>query len=351
MSVHESFRLIAAMAAAALLATSQASSATEVGGGGSSKLDCLATFDAAVNTPAKKPRNIRVEDGRPCPDASVCDDGVCDDGSTCDIDGVVNGECKFRVSVCANSTFNTNSCSLLGVRHITVEHAADNGDPKFDPQFQALQTRIDSDISPPNSMADQCTTATNLTVPIKGPVGVKCKKNKKTVRVVTESTVAAGQGTILIDKDKIDLTCDPPGTNDTPPQILCDAQQLFDSAYDRVQRQIFNQSCAVSGCHDSNSFMDSGNLLLESSAFPGNLIDRTPTNPSAVAEGWKRIIAGDPANSYIIHKLNGDFPDNTFGDRMPRNRPKLDQNLIDVITAWIQGGCPTGSNTWPPGTF
>ena len=335
MSIHESFRLIAATAAAVLLATTPTSSATEVGGGGSSKIDCLATLSADVNAPAKKPRNI-----------------TCHDGAACDLDGVVNGVCNFQVAVCANSTFNPTSCSLDGVRKITVDHSADNGDPKFDPEFQALQTRIDSDIGPfPNNTADQCTTATNFHVPIKGPLGVKCKKNKKTVRVVTESTVAAGQGAILIDKDKIDLTCEPPVTNTDPPQVICDPQQLFDSAYDRVQRQIFNQSCAVSGCHDSNSFMASGNLLLESSAFPGNLIDRTPTNASAVAAGWKRIIAGDTANSYILHKLNGDFPDNTFGDRMPRNRPKLDQNLIDVITAWIQGGCPTDPGTWPPGTF
>jgi len=334
MSIHESLRLIAALAAVALVATPPPSAATEVGGGGSSKVDCLATLSADVNAPAKKPRNI-----------------VCRDGDACDLDGVVNGVCNFQVAICANSTFNQPTCDLNGVRKITVDHSVDNGDPKFDPEFQALQTRIDSDIPFPTNDADSCSTATNFHVAIKGPLGVKCKKNKKTVRLVTESTVAAGQGAILIDKDKIDLTCEPPVTNTDPPQVICDAQALFASAYDRIQRQVFNQNCAVSGCHDSNSFTDSGNLLLEASAFPGNLIDRTPTNPSAVAAGWKRIIAGDPANSYILHKLNGDFPDKTFGDRMPRNRPKLDQTLINVITAWIQAGCPANDGDWPPGTF
>src|SRR5204863_2096131 len=133
---------------------------------------------------------------------------------------------------------------------------------------------------------------------------------------------------IYVDKDKIDLVCDPPPCElpgCMPPMSGCDPGVLFDSTYDRVQRQIFNQSCAVSGCHDSNSYTNSGNLLLEASAFPGNLINRTPTNPSAVGLGWKRIIAGDTANSYIVHKLNGDFADNTFGDRMPKDRAKLDQ--------------------------
>lgn len=346
MSIPMRFHLVSALTSAALVigALPAAVRATVVGGGGSSKVDCLGTFDAAVNTPAKKPRNIRVVDGRPCPDASVCDDGICDDGSSCDIDGVINGECKFKVSVCANSTFNTNACSLQGVRLMTVEHAVDNGDPKFDPEFQALQTRIDSEIAPyPQNSLDTCTNATNLFVSIKGPFkDNKCKKNKKTIKMVSESTVAAGQGAILVDKDKIDLVCEPPIGG-------CAPMTLFTSAYDRIQRQVFNESCAVSGCHDSNSYVDSGNLLLEASAFPMNLIDRTPTNPSAVAAGWKRIIAGDAANSYLVHKLNGDFPDNTFGDRMPRDRPKLDQTLIDVITAWIQGGAPDMG--WPPGTF
>ena len=72
-------------------------------------------------------------------------------------------------------------------------------------------------------------------------------------------------------KDKIDLRCDPPVGG-------CDPGTLFTGTYDRVQRQIFNQSCAVSGCHDSNAFVNSGNLLLEARAFPGNLINRTTTN-------------------------------------------------------------------------
>jgi hypothetical protein len=320
------------VAAFALLVQATVGSATVVGGGGSSRVDCLSVFDAAVNTPLTKPRSIRCADGDPA----------------CDLDGVANGVCNFQVAVCANSTFDATACTLNGVRLITVEHAADNGDPKFDPQFQALQTRIDSDIAPyPNNDSDTCTTATNFFVPIKGPLkDDKCKKNKKQVRIVTESTVAAGQGTILVDKDKIDLVCEPPVGG-------CDPGVLFSGTYDRVQRQIFNQSCAVSGCHDSNSFTNSGNLLLEASAFPGNLINRTPTNADAAAAGWKRIMqidvmTGDPTTSYIVHKLNGDFPSAGFGDRMPRGRPKLDAALINVMTLWIEAGAPdTG---WVPGT-
>lgn len=338
MSMHMFQRIVVAtlLASAALLSRASVADATEVGGGGSSKVDCLTTFDAAVNTPLTKPRSIR-----------------CADGAPCDMDGVVNGQCHFQVAVCANSTFSPN-CTLNGVRLITVEHSADNGDAKFDPEFQALQTRIDSDISAlpnnPNEDPNTCTTATNFFVPIKGPLkNDKCKKNKKQIRLVTESKVT--MGTIYVDKDKIDLVCDPPPCelpDCMPPMSGCDPGVLFDSTYDRVQRQIFNQSCAVSGCHDSNSYVNSGNLLLEASAFPGNLINRTPTNAEADALGWKRIVAGDAATSYILHKVNGDFPGSGFGDRMPKDRPKLDATLINVLTLWIEAGAPTTG--WVPGT-
>lgn len=334
MSIHIPLRTMPTVVAAlaALVLGLARAEAIEVGGGGSGKVDCLATFDAAVNTPSNKPRNIRCADGDPA----------------CDLDGIVNGQCHFQVSVCANSTFNPSACTLNGVRLSTVDHAVDDGDPKFDPQFQALQTRINSEIAPyPNEDANTCTTATNFFVSIKGPFkDDKCKRNKKTIRLETESTPAAGMGNILVDKDKIDLICDPPIGG-------CDPGVMFTSTYDRVQRQIFNQSCAVSGCHDSNAFVNAGNLLLEASAFPGNLINRTPTNADADALGWTRItqidpMTGDPATSYLVHKLTGDFPGSGFGDRMPKDRPKLDATLIDVITLWIQAGAPdTG---WVPGT-
>lgn len=342
MSMHMLQRMVVAtlLTTAALLLGMTPARATEVGGGGSSKVDCLTTFDAPVNTPLNKPRNIRCADGDP----------------TCDLDGVVNGQCNFKVSVCANSTFNPSACTLNGVRLITVEHSADNGDPKFDPEFQALQTRINSDIAPyPNEDPDTCTTATNFFVAIKGPLkDNKCKRNKKQIRIVTESKVT--MGTIFVDKDKIDLVCDPPPCelpDCEPPMSACDPGVLFTSTYDRVQRQIFNQSCAVSGCHDSNSYANAGDLLLEGSAFPGNLINRTPDNAEAQALGWKRIMqlspmSGDAATSYILHKVNGDFPGQGFGDRMPKDRPKLDSTLINVLTLWIEAGAPAMG--WVPGT-
>jgi hypothetical protein len=294
-----------------------------IGGGGSKRTDCLAVLDAPANDPITKPRKIRCTDG----------------DAACDADGVVNGVCLFPVAVCANSTFSPD-CALNGVQSMTVDHAADNGDPKFDPEFQAMQNRLDNDVGPPTNTSDQCTNFTNFRVFVEGPLSGVCKKGKKQLRLVTVSQFI--QGRIYTDKDKLKMTCDPaPGA--------CDPLLLFDGTFDRVQTQIFNKSCAVSGCHDSQS--QTGGLLLETGASLSNLVNVAPNNPAAAAAGWQRVTVidantGDPDTSLLFHKLVG--PPNGFGERMPFGRKKLDQSLINVVQLWIAAGAPdTG---WVPGT-
>src|SRR5262249_34945015 len=133
---------------------------------------------------------------------------------------------------------------------------------------------------------------------------------------------------------------------------VCDPTQFFSGTFDRIQTQIFNQSCAVSGCHDSQSH--TGNMVLEEGSSLGALIDVTPDNPAAAAADggiWRRVrridsSTGDPDHSLLVAKVNG--PPTGFGARMPRDKPKLDQSLIDVIELWVAAGAPdTG---WVPGT-
>lgn len=290
------------------------------GGGGSSKTDCLAVFDAPVNIPSAKPRHVR-----------------CVDGDPCDADGLVNGGCDFPVTVCANSTFDPR-CTLVGVASILVEHAEDNGDPKFDPGFQALQSRIDSGIDPiPTTAADACAGATTLRVSVRGPFGNdRCQPGKKITRVVTTSMLIDGRE--YRDTDTLKLLCDPAPTG-------CDPQLLFAGTFDRIQQQIFNQSCALSSCHDSES--EAGNVLLEVGASYSNLVNAVPTNGAAIGAGWLRVRPGDSTTSFLLFKLTGEL-EAGFGERMPRGGPKLDQGLIDIIDLWIAAGAPeTG---WVPGT-
>ncbi len=301
--------------------------ATVVGGGGSSTRDCLVALDAAVNLPQSRPKHVRCTDGDP----------------SCDSDGVADGVCSFALSVCANSTFDP-GCTLSGVGSIVVEHAEDNGDLKFDPDFQALQGSIDAQIEPPTAEADKCTTPTTIRVPIKGPLGNnRCSPRRKKVELRSQSQVIEGQ--ILRDDDKIKFLC-------LPDPNACDPQILYDDTFDRIQRQIFNQNCALSGCHDSQS--QAGNMLLETGASYGNLVNVTPSNFAASGAGWKRVaaanpgVSGSPDTSFIFHKITGELPNASYGARMPLNKPKLNKTLRDVIQLWIAAGAP--QDGWVPGT-
>lgn len=308
----------------AALALAHPALAIVIGGGGSKATDCLVALQADANYPIADPRQVRCTDGDPA----------------CDDDGAVNGACALRVALCVNSTFNP-ACTLNGVNSITVDHALDNGDAKFDADFQALQTRIDNDLSLPESAADVCTGTTIIRVPIKGPFGPNnaCSQQKKKLKLRGVST--AGPAGIKEDKDTLKLYCAPaPGNG-------CDPQVLYTSTFDRIQRQGFNQSCALSGCHDSQT--TAGGLLLEIGASYTNLVGVTPINFAAAGAGWLRVDAGNPDTSFILHKLEGDLPDVSYGGRMPLNRPKLHKTLRDIIRLWIEAGAP--SATWVPETF
>lgn len=299
-------------------------SALIVVGGGSSRTDCLAVFDAPANHPPDKPKQIRCADGDPA----------------CDADGVVNGSCSFPVGMCANSTVDPARCTVSGVESIRVDHAEDNGDPKFDTDFQALQSRIDNQIDPPNAMPDDCTLPATIRVTLVGPLpGGVCKSSKKKIKVTTLSTFQLGKQTK--DVDKLQLVC-------LPPVGGCDPQVLFADTYDRIQRQVFNRSCALSGCHDSQS--QTGGMLLEPAGSYSNLVDVVPINATAAGLGWKRVDATNASadTSFLYHKITGDLDTPALGARMPFNRPKLDAFLIDIVRLWIEAGAPqTG---WVPGT-
>src|SRR5262245_1643030 len=130
------------------------------GGGGSSRTDCMLVFDAPVNDPETRPKKIRCTDGD-----SSCD---CDEVVNCECVGHVNGVCTFKVAACANSTFDPLRCTPDHVSQITIDHAEDNGDPKFDVDFQALQSRIDNQILETPDVLDRCTDATTIRVPLAG---------------------------------------------------------------------------------------------------------------------------------------------------------------------------------------
>lgn len=293
--------------------------ATIVSGGGPLSLDCLAVFDTPV-TLTGNTHTIRCTDGDP----------------SCDADGVVNGECKFSVAVCANSTTPA-SCTLQGVQSMFIDHSDDNGDPKFDPDFQALQSRIDNQIDPPSSTVDDCTSASNITVKLKGPFAAnRCRQSSKLLKLTSSSTFQNNH--FYTDADTLKLTC-------RPATDSCDPASLFSGTFDRIQKQIFNNNCAVSGCHDSQS--RTGDMLLEVGASYTQIVGVTPHNATAAGLGWDRIFPSDPTMSFLYHKITGDLGAG-LGSRMPLGRAPLSPNLIEIVRLWIVAGAPeTG---WVPGT-
>jgi len=304
-----------------------AGQAAIIGGGGSSRTDCLVVLDAQVNFPPDNPKRFR-----------------CADGDACDADGTVNGVCAFDVTVCANSGYNPTRCTLVGVDSITVEHAIDNGDRKFDPDFQALQNRINNGIvgpsDPPNTDPDVCALPSRFLVPVVGPLeGNVCKRGKKQVKITSLGVPVLGRQ--AKDRDKLKMECEPALAG-------CDPMAIYTGTFDRIQRQIFNQSCAVSGCHDSQS--QTGGLLLETGASYTNLVDVTPQMPGAAAAGWKRVDAANASaeTSFLYHKLTGDL-DGTQGARMPLVGGALDDYLVEIVRLWIEDGAP--ATGWVLGTF
>jgi hypothetical protein len=310
---------VSAIVALSLLSATSPAHALIVRGGGPVSSDCLLVFDAPANTPASKPRDVR-----------------CTDGDTsCDGDGIVNGQCEFAIGVCANSTLDPR-CTWSGVQSIMVDHAADDGDPKFDTEFQALQSRIDGAIDPPSTDPDRCTLPTLIHVPVLGPfAGNVCKSGQKVLKIHTVSLPSGGK--IRRDSDRMRLTCDPAPTG-------CDPSTFYDGTFDRIQKQIFTQRCAISPCHDSQSHQ--ANMTLEAGSSYDAIVDVTPTTPNVPVD-WKRVLPGDSTRSFLFHKVSGDLAVGQ-GSQMPLVGPPLDAHLIDIIRLWIDAGAP--ATGWVPGT-
>jgi len=98
-----------------------------------------------------------------------------------------------------------------------------------------------------------------------------------------------------------------------------------------VQASVFTPSCAKSGCHSGGA--PAAGMNLEDGAAFANLVDV----PSAEQPLLRRIAPGDPADSYLIRKVEGD--PTISGVRMPADGPPyLTQEQLDELRAWVLGG-------------
>src|SRR5688572_27626032 len=115
-----------------------------------------------------------------------------------------------------------------------------------------------------------------------------------------------------------------------------DLQPTFSS----IQRDIFDAADsagrpACTQCHRPGvAPFIAGGLNLTAGASYTALVSGT----SFLKPGARRVVPGDPENSYLIHKLEGRA--GIFGVRMPLGGPYLTDGQIRVIRRWIELGAP-----------
>ncbi len=97
-----------------------------------------------------------------------------------------------------------------------------------------------------------------------------------------------------------------------------------------VVQPIFDQSCALAGCHSSGSA--AGGLVLAAGSAINNIVGV----PSSQQPALNRVASGDPENSYLVRKIEG--TSGISGGRMPLNRSPLSAAQIASIRTWITEG-------------
>jgi hypothetical protein len=103
-----------------------------------------------------------------------------------------------------------------------------------------------------------------------------------------------------------------------------------------LQETIFDTTCAVSGCHDTESAPFSADLNLEAGMAFGQLVGVPTTNAAA---GMARVDPGNPVSSFLMIKITLDAADDAeLGSRMPLAREPLAEEQIERIRAWILRG-------------
>ena len=103
-------------------------------------------------------------------------------------------------------------------------------------------------------------------------------------------------------------------------------------AFSDIQTLIFDQSCALSGCHlGSGAIMG---LDLADGASYGNLVDVK----SAEVSTLDLVKPGDPDNSYLIEKLIGGSRMAAGTFKMPLGREALTDEQVDMVRDWITDG-------------
>jgi hypothetical protein len=141
------------------------------------------------------------------------------------------------------------------------------------------------------------------------------------------TTVANGDVTLTAEAE------DAAGNIGVSADIIVTVENTAAVTLGQIQSEVFSPTC--SGCHSgpTSSNLPSGMDLSSANASFSALVNV----PSLQVGSLDRVTPNDPANSYLIQKLEGT---QAVGSRMPQGGPFLDQATIDMIKEWINDGAP-----------
>ncbi|HEV2700305.1 MAG TPA: Ig-like domain-containing protein [Steroidobacteraceae bacterium] len=130
----------------------------------------------------------------------------------------------------------------------------------------------------------------------------------------------------------LDANGNPIGTQSSAPSS---APTTASAAFQSIQDTVFTPICTR--CHIGANAPEG--LQLDEAHSYALLVGV----PSAEVPSVLRVKAGDPANSYLIQKLQGSS--GIVGVQMPFGGPYLSQSTIGMIQQWITNGAPPATAT------
>mgnify|MGYP003304644640 FL=1 len=124
------------------------------------------------------------------------------------------------------------------------------------------------------------------------------------------------------------------------------------STWDVIQTVILDKNCVE--CHVAGaSFATQSDLVLTSNVAYSQLVNRTPNNPTARADGLTLVGTEGLASvgkSFLWEKINAPnqahyFDDHPgYGALMPLGKPPLTNGELEFVLQWILAGAPSSGN-------
>jgi hypothetical protein len=115
------------------------------------------------------------------------------------------------------------------------------------------------------------------------------------------------------------------------------AESGIPPTFSAIQTQVFDVSCNFDACHSTRG--RNGGLVLQGEGAYEALVGVTPVDGAASTEGLKRVVAGDPDQSFLLIKLDPTL-DARYGALMPLNSDGLPADQVAAIRQWIADGAP-----------